>query len=419
MNVKDYEKGLINYTFSEEKGFFEHNLNQDYQMFIVWEKGRNFEDVIVKEIKQKFDIISAVRIQWSDKNIAQNFNRFYKAFNNPHISAKAETMGRDEFLCIIVEDKKPEYYYRQSMSGNIELVNTRAIDVKRDFRELCDGNYLHSSTSPEEFFEQAFLLFGENLLQEILDLKHAELTLHQDLVGANGWSDFSELFNALKYTSKYLVMRNFEFLPFDFYNNDKDIDILCKNALDFISGANAEVLSLTAGGAKLIIEVEKQKIPIDLRFVGDGYYDTKWETDMLDQRVKTLQNIYKPRIDHYFFALLYHAIFQKPEIKPVYHERFKDMAKELQFDFFDVSKVNNKKYIAELFKGFLTAQNYLYTRPKDPEVYINYKALKYLPENLGGGDKQRMYRFVKTFMPQRFIEIIPENIKEKVRKIVK
>lgn len=419
MNIKEYEAGLVDYKYSESKGFFEHNLANDYQLFVIWENGRKYEENILTRIEQEFEVLSVISNQWSDKNIFQNFNRFYKAIDNPHIGGKAETMGSGEFLCIIVEDKKPEYHYRQNVSGNIELVNIRVVDVKRDSRELCGGYYVHSSASPEEFFEQSILAFGEQLLQEILELKHAKLTLRQDLVGANGWSDFTELFNTLKYTSKYLVMRNFEFLPFDFYKNDKDIDILCNNAIDFISGANAEVLSLTAGGAKLIIEVEEQKIPIDLRFVGGNYYDPNWEKDMLDQRVKTLQNIYKPRIDHYFFGLLYHATLQKPEIKPVYVERFTKMTQELQFDFFEVNKITNEKYIAELFKGFLTSQNYLYVTPKDPEVYINQKVLKYISKELGGGDNQRVYRFLKKIIPEDLINLVPTNIRSKITSIIK
>ena len=418
MSIKDYKKGSVRYQYCANRGFFKHNLSNDYQLFIIWEYGRPYAEQILRDIAQRFTVLSVASVQWSDTYVLQNFNRLYKAIDDPHISGKADTMGRGEFLCIVVEDLAPEYHYRQTVSGNIELVNSAVVDLKRAARQLCDGNYVHSSASPDEFFEQGVLLFGEALLQSIVAGQQPELALAQDLQGTAGWSSFSDLFNTLQYTSNYLVLRNFEYLPFDFFANDNDIDALCDNAIDFITAANAKVLSLTDGGAKLLVEVETKKVPVDLRFIGGRYYDPRWEQDMLQQRVKGKGNVYQPRLDHYFFSLLYHATLQKPYIKPIYIERFTSMAEKLQFDFFDISKVDNNKYIAELFKGFLTAQNYVYTKPEDPEVYINHQLIKLIPKELGGGDQQRLYRFIKLILPQEFINLIPVSIRLKVSKIL-
>lgn len=418
MNIENYSKGIVNYSYSESKECFEHDLEADHQLFIIWQNGRSCEDEITKAIGLDFDILSTINMQWSEKNIAQNFNRFYKAVNNPSISNKAETMGKGEFLCLIVKDNNPKYHYRKTVSGAVELVNSKTVQVKRKVREICGGYYVHSTASPEEFYEQAILLFGEVLLKEILVAQREHLVLNQDLKGAEGWSTFSELFTTLKYSSKYIVLRNFEFLPFDFFDNDKDVDALCENVMDFISAANAKVLSLTDGGAKLIVKVEGQEVPFDLRFIGDGYYHSSWERDMLEQRVKTIDNVYKPRLDDYFFSLLYHAVLQKPAVKPVYLERFASISEELQFDFFDVDKINNKKYIASIIEGFLVFKNYSYVDAKDSGVYVNYSFLKHISKDLGGRKTKKLHDLIQLAVPRKFISIIPSTIKIKAHKLI-
>lgn len=418
MDTDIYYKGLATYSYSESKKHFEHDLDEDYQLFIVWENGRSFENEIIKAITLNFDVISRIHVKWTDVNAVQNFNRLYKALNNSYINNKAETMGAGEFVCLVVRDNQPEYQYRKTVSGAIELVNIRTVKVKREVRALCGGYYVHSSASPEEFYEQSVLLFGNELLIDLLNGKHEKLFLNHDLHGVDGWNSFSELFTVLRYSSKYLVLRNFEFLPFDFFANDKDVDILCENVIDFISASNAKILSLTDGGAKLSIKVENKEVPFDIRFVGDNYYNPSWARDMLEQRVKTIDNIYVPRIDDYFFSLLYHSVLQKPEIKPTYINRFKILSKQLDFDFFDNNKVGDKRYLASLIEGFLIFKNYSYTKPKDSEVYINYSVLKYISKDLGGTNSRKILNFAKSIIPRKFIDIVPPNIKIKINKLM-
>lgn len=414
-----YYKGLANYIYSEKKDCFMHSLDNDYHLFIIWQNGRSFKNEIIKKIESSFEVLSIIDIEWSNDKTIENFNRLYKAIDNPHISNKSETMGKGNLLCLVVKDKDPEYHYRRTISGTIELVNIKAIKVKREAREICGGYYVHSSASPEEFYEQAILLLGNNCLKEVLSGYHQSLFLSQDLKGSSGWSSFSELFVTLRYSSEYLVLRNFEFLPFNFFGNDKDVDILCKDINDFISASNAKVLDLTEGGAKLVVRVEGQDIPFDVRFVGDNYYDSSWARDMLSQRIRTDDEVYRPRVDDYFFSLLYHSVLQKPEIKPVYIERFNGISKELDLDFFDIEKIKNKKYLASLLEGYFSFKKYLYVEPKDKGVYINYSVLKYISKDLGGKDSKQIRKLIKNIIPRRIIDVIPSKIKIKLHAIMR
>lgn len=418
MNLESYYKGNAIYSYSEEKKFFEHNLNEDYHLFIIWQNGRYFEKKIMDAIGVDFEIISSIKVKWSDDKIIQNFNRFYKAVDDKHISNKAETMGNGEFLCLIIKDHNPAYHYRKTVSGSVELVNSKVVKVKRETRDVCGGYYVHSSATPEEFYEQAVLLLGEKLLQEVLNCQHESLSLAQDLKGAGGWASFSDLFATLQYSSKYLVLRNFEFLPFDFFDNDKDVDILCENVIDFISASNANIIELTDGGAKLIINIAGRDVPFDIRFIGDNYYHANWSRDMLEQRVRNINNVYRPRIDDYFFSLLYHSTLQKPQIKPDYIDRFGKISKELQLDFFDIEKINDNEYVASILQGYFEFKKYSYIKPKDQGVYINYAVLKYISKQSGGDNSMILFNVVKSFTPRKIIDIIPLVVKLKLRRLL-
>lgn len=417
--MNNYYKGSTEYSYCEQKKCFQHSFENDYQLFIIWKNGRYLENEITEIINSNFEILSVVDIEWSNDKTIENFNRLYKVINNSHISNKAETMGNGNLLCLIVKDNDPKYNYRRTVSGTIELVNTKAVRIKRESRELCGGYYVHSSASPEEFYEQAILLLGDDWLKEILSGCCQSLSLRQDLKGASGWSNFHDLFVTLRYSSDYLVLRNFEFLPFNFFGNDKDVDILCKDVNDFISATNAKVIDITDGGAKLVVTIEDRDVPFDIRFVGDDYYHSSWSTDMLSQRVKTDDEVYRPRIDDYFFSLLYHSVLQKPEIKPVYIERFDRISRELEFDFFEIKNIHDKKYVASLLEGYLSFKNYSYTEPKDKGVYINYSVLKHIAKELGGKNSKRISNLIRTVTPRKVIDRIPLAIKTKVYAVIR
>lgn len=418
MQMNKYCKGSTHYTYCEQSNSFKHCLDDDYHLFIIWQNGRSFEKEIIETIALDFEVISTISLTWSDKNIEQSFNRLYKAINNPHISAKAETMGTGEFICLVVKDSSPKYSYRKTVSGAIELVNSRTVQVKRKAREFSGDYFVHSSASPEEFYEQAMLLFGSVLLQKILNGQCNKLSLEQNLVGTNGWKDFSELFEVLNASSKYIVLRNFEFLPDDFFENDKDVDILCENVIDFISSSNARVLEITEGGAKLIITIDNKDVPFDIRFVGDNYYCDQWSRDMLLQRVRTKHDIFRPRVDDYFFSLLYHSVLQKSEVKPSYINHFEALSKSMDFDFFDMKKINEKKYIASIIEGFFVYKRYKYTKPKDSGVYVNYSVLKHISKEYGGKNGKRVHTMFKRITPRKIIDNIPSSIKININKLI-
>ncbi len=308
--AQKYAKGLLEYELLSDGKGFQHNLDRDLHLLIIWQNGRAVEEQILAETLRRFDVLATIEIQWSPEHIDNNFKRFYKHIPTDRVQGKAAQVGAGAFICVLFEDLHPLYQYRQTVSGSIELANVNVLDLKRDSRERCGGYFVHSSGSPDEFFEQAALLFEANQLRDILEgqWRGDRKTLARDLSGSQGWHDFAELFSVLRYCSPYVVLRNFEFLPDAFFENDKDVDILCANSIDLRLAANATVRDQVEGCVKLNIKVAGVDVPFDVRRVGDDYYDANWQRAILKHRTCGAGGIFRPRDDDYFFSLYYQNI---------------------------------------------------------------------------------------------------------------
>lgn len=405
----------INFRYAELKKGFIHNLEADYQIFILWENSRPYEREILKLLEKDFEVLSKHEILWSKRHADNNFKRLYKNIDKEIISKKSEHVGCGEFLVVIIRDKEPLYTYRKTVSGTIELVNRRTIKIKREVRNLCGDTYVHSTASPKEFYEQAVLIFGVERLYDILKGKDENnSTLTKDLEGADGWKDFRELFSVLEFCSRYVVLRNFEFLPDDFFKNDKDVDILCDSVADFISASNANLQKLTRGGAKVEVNISGRFVPFDIRFVGDGYYDEKWEYDILERREKNKNNIFQPRIDDYYFSLLYHAALQKSAMDAKYINVLNEIADNLDFDFVTKSTFKSVKEVAEILDGFMRYHGYSYVTPKDENVFVNFRVLRHISKDLGGRRTDWLIEAIRALVPENIKKLIPVSVKQKI-----
>lgn len=417
MDNNKYFKGGVKYSLDPETGGVAHNLDRDLHLFILWEYGLPFQEDVRDVISRNFSLLGEYYISWSEEKVNENFLRLYKAIDQEIISNKVEKVGGREFICFIVEDNDPEYRYRQNVSGTIELVNTKVLSCKRLLREKSGGYYVHSSGSPEEFYEQAAILIGPSRLEQVHAVKDVPIkqSFQEDLCGADGWTNFEELFGVLNLSSIYVVLRNFEFLPYNFFGNDKDVDILCDDVADVTSALNATDLKSIDTVCKCNVRVGEQLIPFDIRFVGDDYYHIKWEQRILTSRSATADKVFVPRMDDYFFSLLYHGAIQKRNIKPIYLERLSKLAEKLGFDFVDSSTFRDEKLVARLLEGFLKANGFIYVTPKDPGVHCNRRVLRYIDVAIGGGDSKVLARLVKSFMPARIKKRIPKNIKNRIK----
>ncbi|MDD6633821.1 MAG: hypothetical protein PUE69_00435 [Ruminococcus sp.] len=182
------------------------------------------------------------------------------------------------------------------------------------------------------------------------------------------WDRIEDMFNALhKANCVYIILRNYEEIDEDnFYTSGHaDIDFLTTDAKEFASIVKA--YPRTDGYDDNIhykVLINNTEVVIDLRSIGDGYYDTKWEENILNKRIKKDDRFYIADDVNYYYSLTYHAILQKKELADDYLCRLTAMAKALNID-----ADSEAKHLKALEK-FMKTNGYYYTYPFDAWVKI-------------------------------------------------
>lgn len=177
-----------------------------------------------------------------------------------------------------------------------------------------------------------------------------------------------DLFNTLNDASvKYLVLRNYENLlePELYVDGHGDIDMLCSDSQEIVNLINARPLTedkpgKLGDGVHYAIEVDGKPVKLDLRHVGDGYYCSKWEKEMLESRVKH-DCFYVMNETDYFYSLVYHAVLQKRSLSQEYSSRLLQMSKGLGLI---ETSANEKEYL-QLLQTFMRGKGYRFTYSHD------------------------------------------------------
>ncbi|QFU01527.1 hypothetical protein FIU83_07720 [Halomonas sp. THAF5a] len=349
------------------------DVGEEYACFAIWEGGRGREDDIVAELGERFTIVADFLIYWSDQHYRRNVRRLYLRPGESAGKGYDKKIGKPPFRFIIVEDAAPSYTWWKSVSGHIEPTNRNVVREKYRFRSWFDEPYqVHSSNNISEFYFQAVLVLGKPLLNQALSRRSPEtVELHRDLEGANGWESWKQLFSVLNVCSDYLVLRKYDDLPL--HAGEGDVDFLCGDIQWLASAAN--VHQNNDRTYKGHVDVAGQRIPVDIRFVGDGYYSASWEKDVLKRKVFH-DGKYVPRLDDYFFTLLYHCKVHKESVDKSYEDLLKCLADRMGFDWFESVDVNDDDTIGNLLKGYMVSNSYCYERPIDFGVKANKEVIK-------------------------------------------
>lgn len=187
------------------------------------------------------------------------------------------------------------------------------------------------------------------------------------------WTSIDEIFTALNEAGcNYIVMRNFECFEQGqvFVNGHDDIDILCddivkiKKILDVRHRFHFPMVNSYS------ILFNELIVHVDIRFIGDGYYDKKWQENMLRNKTLFHGKIFVPDLESYFYSLTYHAICQKKYLSDEYLDKLSNMASKI-----GLSCSEESELIKELLK-YMRNNDYKASITKDPAVILNFKPLE-------------------------------------------
>jgi len=240
-----------------------------------------------------------------------------------------------------------------------------------------------------------------------------------EVSGAKGWKDFREFISIANNNCNWLVLRNFEYLPDDFFENDKDVDILCEDLDSFV-----KIMRLTKrswGVAAYECIIGNQVVPFDVRFLGDGYYDKLWQYKMLENKIYTSDEVPRMNDKDYFYSLVYHCKLQKYKLKEVYKIRLNCLAKSLGVNDCKIDCVNNDGYIAKVLSDFMKNNSYSYSTPIDVNVIKNrnfFNCLDVLVKD-GVSTKPPLGARFLRYVPSLIFKIFPYQLKIVIKKFLK
>lgn len=181
------------------------------------------------------------------------------------------------------------------------------------------------------------------------------------------WNSLSDLFECLNSKANYVILRNFESIEEDCISLEHpDIDILCDDRKSLIELSRS--VSRTKNRRDKIhreIWVNGKGIDVDIRCVGDGYYDPAWGQEILNSRHLYRNSFFVPNPENYFYTLLYHALIQKRQISPDYRERLEAMAENMDL------KIESAVSVDTL-QAYMKEKGYFFTYPENLNTRTNF-----------------------------------------------
>lgn len=419
LDVRGFRQHLLEYRWNASENLFRHNYGRDLHVFIIWQEARSHAQRIIEGLGEDFTIQHTAEIQWSQKKIHNNAARLYRRIYD-HSGHVPDKIGDGRFHVVVVEDDDPIYVYDRVLSGRIEFVNRKVADHKHRYRKWVDGYGVHASDSLGDFFEQASLLFGRGKLRLLLNNGpwDGEVeVIRSDLAGAYGWSNITEMFEILNLASNHVMLRAFEAFPPWEVPSEGDLDVLCDDLSAFVSAVNGRLVDVRRRSSKTVVRIAGVEIPVDVRYVGDGYYDSRWQVDTLRHQVDHQGLVARPRGDDYFFSLLYHAKLQKSHVKAEYIELLPQLAHSIGLEWFTAEDVLSDQAAADVLSGFLEGRGYTYVKPVDTGVRTNSSVLRLLspdahpPEAVNQRFLLRLGIMARWLAPRQIRALVPERWK--------
>ena len=403
--------------------------SNDLRVMMIW-KSNHYLKIEKKIQKNKnLQILDKIKIR---KNFFKNFSKdriyWLDQFYNKDIGKHSDKL-KDNIFVYIIQSINPVFKKNHMIFENQErIVDDKIFKFKKKIRNNRNS-LVHISDNFEEAKRNAIFLSRS---KNDFPAKYFQNT-------QINFKDKKDFFTKLNKTKnlKYVILRNQK-------SEYDDIDILVNNYFLFkrvsdchsYKNKNLKLISnsgdpIEEDGFKVAnyIKINNKFIYLDIRFVGDGYFDTKWQKKILDTRV--INSIYfAPNKENHIYALIYHIVYHKGYLDKKYSNYLK---KNLKFKKIDIKK------LAKIINNYLSKKKYNVVRPSD--LTIPY-TIKFTPclfrkemhliknqikcRNFSGANRM-IYNIIKyqnfsNFLKLNFLLLICNNqfklIKAKFKKIL-
>ena len=358
------------YSFKRINLSINKNLitSNDLRTIFIWDtKNQNFVEKKIKKNKN-IEIIDKIKIE---KNF---FTEKYKdrifwvdQFYNKNVSKKSEKL-KDNIFVYVVKSINPIFKsHTMIFEKEKKFVDDKIFVFKKNIRKN-KLSFLHISDNFEEAKRNAIFI---SKTKNNFPAKYFFQTQHV-------FENKKQLFKKLNKTKKlkYVVLRkpssekdDLDILVNDYFLFKRVVDshsYKTKN-LNFISNSGDPV---DENGFKVAnyIRLKNKLVKVDVRFVGDDYFDKNWQKKIL---IKTKFNKdYKvPNRENFLYSLLYHIVYHKGYIDRKYNKILK---KHFKFKILDLETIK------ETINDYLKLKNYKVTRSSDLTIPITYPVNKIL-----------------------------------------
>ena len=342
-------------------------FSNDLRSLIIWKK--KYQNFIENKINANKHIKIIDKIKIKKNFYKEKFkNRIFwvDQFYNKDVSKKSEKL-KDDIFVYIIQSIDPKFKSKKMIfSKEKRIVDDKIFEFKKNVRNKKFG-IVHIADNFEEAKRNAIFLSKSNKDYPAKYFTNTQFNYKNK-------NEFFDKLNNYK-KLKYLVLRDgmhvnddLDILTNDFYlfKRVSDCHSYKLKNLKFISNFGDPV---EENGIKVsnYIMIKDKKIYLDIRYIGDNYYDINWEKKIINKR-KSFLNYYIPDKENKIYSLIYHIVYHKGYIDRKYINIIKKTFK-YENDFFMIKKKINQ---------YLTKKNYRITRPNDFTIPIPYKLNNFL-----------------------------------------
>ena len=209
-------------------------------------------------------------------------------WNQPaYASGKERECGRGSARAFVVQDDDVLYADRSTTKG-LRTVNARMFDARERYRQWTGGGFrVHASLSVAEANHHIRMLLDRSPAEYLSRATVSGLALQWrcgDTAGARGWKTMEQLLGALDaVTPCVLLFGTGQSRPLRTPRCARRLTILTEDRWYAVLALNGRPSGRSNRRLFYEADVGGDPVQFDLRQMGEGYFDPRWEREMMQR----------------------------------------------------------------------------------------------------------------------------------------